>query len=91
MAVTDIARINGVTALISSKPRNADFTTETWTRLDDIFMGILYMSLSDEVRLAIDGDGYTTTRAFIDAMDKQYQSTTTSTKFGLLMDLLTNN
>ncbi|TPX38458.1 DNA-directed DNA polymerase, partial [Synchytrium endobioticum] len=89
MAVTDIARINGVTALISSKPRNADFTTETWTRLDDIFMGILYMSLSDEVRLAIDGDGYTTTRAFIDAMDKQYQSTTTSTKYSLLMDLLT--
>lgn len=90
--IQDLARAHGIRCLVNkSVDRSASIFTEDKLKLiDEQLLGILYSSLAPDVRLSICEyeDNFTSTLKFLEWMDLNYQATTSSSKYTLLLDLL---
>ncbi|TPX33438.1 hypothetical protein SeMB42_g07472 [Synchytrium endobioticum] len=90
--VNDLARAYGIRCLVSDKVNrsSSSYTEEMLNQIDEQLLGVLYSTLTTEVRLSICEyeDIYTTTKEFLEYMDATYQSTTSSSKYSLLLDLI---
>ncbi|TPX50238.1 hypothetical protein SeMB42_g02311 [Synchytrium endobioticum] len=90
--VNDLARAHGIRCLVSDKVNrsSSSYTEEMLNQIDEQLLGVLYSTLTTEVRLSTCEyeDIYTTTKEFLEYMDATYQSTTSSSKYSLLLDLI---
>lgn len=87
--VTDVVQANGIRCLIDpSVTKDKRYTDDQWGIIDEQLMGILKISLSEDVRDSIMGSPFISTLEFLKTMDKTYNLATTATKFKLVSELL---
>jgi hypothetical protein len=89
--ITKLARMNGCKCLIDdsgSKP--STYTSSQWTENDDIFLGVLISTLDDAVQMSLQSELTTisSSLAFIAHMEATYKSSSVSSKYTLLVQLM---
>ncbi|TPX49028.1 hypothetical protein SeLEV6574_g01722 [Synchytrium endobioticum] len=86
-AVEDVARINDVSGLITDDSDDR-YTDAQWIRIDSQFLGVLLVSMTEEVRNSMVITASMTTATLLIQMDKCFNATSTTYKYKILNELL---